>query len=554
MTNVPQKQQAVQLVAPDELKFNDKKDVHQPGARQILCRVGCVGLCFSDLKLLKLFTGHPRKSPVVSGIDQNVLEEIPSYAPGDKPAVPGHEAVVTVLEKGDKVSDFYEIGKKYLVQADYRWLKTKNSNGAFGYNFEGALQEYVLLDERVITSPDGESMLIPASGKLSDSAVTLVEPWACVEDAYVSKERRTVKTNGKMLIVADTETDTNALKTFLDKSSKPSEITFCGTEPVSVQGCDIKTADNISESAGTKFDDIIYFGADSNTAARLFELLDAKGIINIVQCGGEFGEPVKVPVGRTHYGGIRIIGTPGSSPAEAYEYIPENGEIRKGNKINIVGAAGPMGLMHTVRNLCQGVEDVSIFASDIDDDRLEALSKTAQPIADENGLEYVSCNPKRNNISEKFDYTALMVPAPEFVASAVETSNPEAIINIFAGIPADVQADIDLDTYIKNRIYFIGTSGSTLEDMKIVLNKVESGRLDTSVSVAAVSDLKSAVEGIRAVENRSVAGKIIVYPKCKGMGMLSLGQLSKKFPTVGEKMNNGIWTKQAEAELLKIYE
>jgi D-arabinose 1-dehydrogenase-like Zn-dependent alcohol dehydrogenase len=456
--------------------------------------------------------------------------------------------------KGKDVSDFYEVGKKYLVQADYRWLKTENSNGAFGYNFEGALQEYVLLDERVITSPDGESMLIPASDELSDSAVTLVEPWACVEDAYVSKERRTVKSGGKMLIATDTEIDTDTLKTFLDKSPNPSEVTFCGIKSVSVQGCDTKTVNDISSLAGTKFDDIIYFGTDINTVEKLFDLLDAKGVINFVQCGGEFGETVKVPVGRTHYGGIRIIGTPGGNPAEAYDYIPENGEIRKGDKINIVGAAGPMGLMHTVRNLCQGIEDVSIFASDIDDERLEALAKTAKPIADENGLEYVSRNPKRDKINEKFDYTALMVPSPQFVASAVGTSNPEAIINIFAGIPADVQADIDLDTYIKNRIYFIGTSGSTLEDMKIVLNKVESGRLDTSVSVAAVSDLKSAVEGIRAVENRSVAGKIIVFPKCKGMGMLSLEQLSEKFPEVGEKLNNGIWTKQAETELLKNYE
>jgi hypothetical protein len=35
-------------------------------------------------------------------------------------------------------------GDRRLVQTDYRWLKTAHSNAAFGYNFEGALQEYVL--------------------------------------------------------------------------------------------------------------------------------------------------------------------------------------------------------------------------------------------------------------------------------------------------------------------------------------------------------------------------------------------------------------------------
>jgi len=43
-----------------------------------------------------------------------------------------------------------EPGRRYLVQADWRDLKTAKSNGAFGYNFEGGLQQYVLIDEVVV--------------------------------------------------------------------------------------------------------------------------------------------------------------------------------------------------------------------------------------------------------------------------------------------------------------------------------------------------------------------------------------------------------------------
>ena len=75
-----------------------------------------------------------------------------------------------MLAVGSKVTSV-TVGGRYLVQADFRDLKTSNSNGAFGYNFEGALQEYVLVDERVITAPDGESMLIPAPEDLSASAI-----------------------------------------------------------------------------------------------------------------------------------------------------------------------------------------------------------------------------------------------------------------------------------------------------------------------------------------------------------------------------------------------
>ena len=53
MADLPETQYAVQLVAPDELILNKAKDVPVPGSHQVLCRVEAVGLCFSDLKLLK---------------------------------------------------------------------------------------------------------------------------------------------------------------------------------------------------------------------------------------------------------------------------------------------------------------------------------------------------------------------------------------------------------------------------------------------------------------------------------------------------------------------
>ena len=62
MTNVPKTQCAVELVGPDKLTFNKSKEVVRPGRHQILCRVEAVGLCFSDLKLLKQFSSHVRSA------------------------------------------------------------------------------------------------------------------------------------------------------------------------------------------------------------------------------------------------------------------------------------------------------------------------------------------------------------------------------------------------------------------------------------------------------------------------------------------------------------
>jgi threonine dehydrogenase-like Zn-dependent dehydrogenase len=511
-------------------------------------------LCFSDLKLLKQFSGHVRKGQIVSGVEPEVLDEIPAYVPDEAPTVPGHEAVVRIEAVGDEVSDF-EPGQRYLVQTDYRWLPTTaRSNAAFGYNLEGALQEFVLMDKRVITSPQGESMLLPVGEELSRSAIALVEPWACVEDAYASEERTGIKAGGKMLVIAEKGIAADIFENLFDQYGRPGQITWVGqASPPAGLSAPIKKAENISDLNDGEFDDVIYFGSDAGMVESLFAKIGAKGLLNIVLCGGRFGRDIEAHIGRVHYGGIRIIGTTGSNPAESMNIIPGTDEIRPGDKINIIGAGGPMGLMHVVRNICQGVERVSVFASDVDDGRLAALAKIAEPLAKKHSVTFRTYNPTRGKITESFDYTALMAPVPALVAAAIKDAALRGLINIFAGIPATVTAKIDLDMYIEKGLYFIGTSGSTLEDMKRMLEKVETGRLDTNLSVAAVCGLEGAVDGIRAVENRSIAGKIIVYPACKTLGLVRLEEMEQKMPEVAQCLNDGLWTKQAEQKLLEKY-
>jgi threonine dehydrogenase-like Zn-dependent dehydrogenase len=469
---IPQTQRAVQLVGPDQLKINEQKQVFQPGPHQVLCKVEVCGLCFSDLKLLKQFSGHARKSEVKAGIDQNALLEMPHYVPGDKPVVPGHETVVRIVKVGPEVTRF-KAGERYLVQTDYRWLPTAHSASAFGYNFEGALQEYVLVDERVITAPDGESMLIPAPDDLPASAIALCEPWACVEDAYVEKQRRTLRDG-----------------------------------------------------------DVVYHGNDPAEVERLFTKVPTNGLMVICQHGKKFGRPVVTPVGRTHYGGIRIVGTVGDNVEDALASIPATAEIRPNDKINIIGAAGPMGTMHVIRDLCQGVPGVKVYAGDLSEERLANLRNLTEPLA-KNRL--VTYNPKTNPPSEKFDYIVLMAPVPALVAQAVKDAASKAIINIFAGIAADKTAEVDLDAYIDKHCYFIGTSGSTLDDMKAVLKKVVARQLDTNLSVAAIAGLDGAIDGIHAVEKNTMPGKIIVYPSVKGLKLTPVPR----------------WTAEAEKELLR---
>ncbi|TAN38034.1 MAG: alcohol dehydrogenase [Verrucomicrobia bacterium] len=548
---IPSTQQAVQLVGPDQLQLNKAKAVHQPGPHQILCRVDVCGLCFSDLKLLKQFSAHVRKTPILSGIAESALKEIASYVPNEAPTVPGHEAVVTVVAAGPGVTHC-KVGGRYLVQTDYRWLRTANSNGAFGYNLEGALQEYVLLDERVYVAPDGQSMMIPITSDKSSSALALCEPWACVEDAYVVTERQTLKTGGRLLIVADAKPDACIVDKLL-KATAPQQFACVSSFPPPPAALTMQP-EKFSDLAAVPentFDDILYFGANADTVEKLFAKLTGHGLLVICQCGMKFGRPVTTAVGRVHYGGIRIVGTPGSEPSDALRSIPPTGEIRKGDKINVIGAGGPMGVMHVVRNLCQGVPGVSIYAGDLSDERLAALTAIADPIAQKNNLGYHPYNAKTSApAGVTFNYAAVMAPVPALVAAALAQAATRGIINIFAGIPATVSGPIDLDLYCAKGCYFVGTSGSTLDDMLALKRKVENGQLDTNVSVAAISGLEGAIEGIRAVEKQQIPGKILVYPACKGLGLTPLPSLGKTQPQVFQALENGLWTKRAEQALL----
>jgi len=555
-TNIPSTQHAVQLVGPGQLKVNPAKPVVQPGPHQILAKVECVGLCFSDLKLLKQFSQHARKSEITSGLDAGVLAEIASYVPGNKPTVPGHEVTCRIVAVGSQVAH-HKVGERCMVQADYRALPTANSNAAFGYNFEGGLQEYILMDERVVIDPaNGERYLIPAPENLSASAIALVEPWACVEDSYVNPERQSLKTGGRLLVVADTGHAIEGLSDLI-AAHAPAAITAIVAEDsqkAALKSLNVPVSflDQPSALPNEAFDDIVYFGAAKQTIELLNDKLAPRAVFNIVLGGRKIGQPVSVAIGRIHYGMTRWIGTTGANAADSYRHVPPTGEIRPGDSVLIIGAGGPMGQMHVLRALCSGIKNISIVGTDVDDARIASLHQKADPLAAASHIPMQLVNTQKHAITGKFSYFALMAPVGALVAASVRDSKPGCLINIFAGIPVLTRQDLDLDTYIAHRCYMFGTSGSEIRDMKIVLRKVIDGQLDTNRSVDAITGIAGAAAGIAAVENRTLAGKIIVYPMLHDVGLIPLSELAKHFPTVAAKLDAGAWCLAAEIELLNV--
>jgi len=559
VTPLPETQHAVQFTGPGEIVHNQAKAVFRPGPTQLVLQVEAVGICFSDTKLLHAFTAHPRKGEVLGGLSADVLAEIPSYTPGALPLVPGHECAGRIVAVGDVVAH-HRVGERVLVQADYRHLPTAGANAAFGYNFEGGLQEYVLLDERMILDPEtGERFLIPVGEEPSGSAVGLLEPWACVEKSYASEERGALTPGGRLLVVAEADRAFTGLEALV-AASRPGTVDAILAEDAQLADlADIlgareipcHRAADLAALAGRRFDDVIYLGADADRIEALQDLLAPRGVIDIVLGGGTVGRPVGIDVGRIHYDLLRWVGTAGDDVAAGYASAPADGELRTGDTVAIVGAAGPMGFMHVIRATTTGLAGLRVAAIDIDSARLAHLADVAAPLAAEAGVEAAFINSRETPPETgAFSYVGVMVPAPALVVQALAMAAPGARINLFAGFAVGTRAALDLDAIVGRGLFLFGTSGSEIRDMKAVLARLEAGRLDTNVSVDAICGMEGVADALAAVEARSSGGKIVVYPHLHDLGMIRLSELAARLPAVAARLRDGRWTREAEEALL----
>lgn len=529
MTTYPDTQYAIQIVGADEFVVNTDKPIDAVGPHQMMLKVEACGICFSDTKLLHQFDTHPRKSEVIAGISPDALADIPNYRPGTQPTVPGHEPVVRVVEVGDKVTRF-KVGDRLLVQADWKHLRTAKSNGAFGYNFEGALQEYTVVDERCVVSPGGEEFLIHVSEGPSAAAVGLIEPWATVEGSYAWAERDHLADDGRLLVIGGGDVDA------MTAAHTPAEI-------VRVDAEGLADVDGV-------FDDIIYFGSDPDTIEKASLLLGTRAVMCVALGGGTIGRKVSLDIGRVHYDFIRFCGTTGSDPAEGYEWIPANGDLREGDKCAFIGAAGPMGVMHTMRAVTSGVPGLSVVGTDLSDERLENLTAVVGPTAQKNGVPLDIINTSTTPLEYGYTYVTCLVPVPALVSQAADMCAEGAILNAFAGIPAGTFGDFDLQGIIERKIFMLGTSGSDVSDMRTVLRKIEEGVIDTTISLWAVTGMAGFGDAINSVINRTSGGKIMVFPTLHDLGLTPVNELADKYPEVAARLSDGLWTKEAEEALL----
>jgi hypothetical protein len=104
----------------------------------------------------------------------------------------------------------------------------------------------------------------------------------------------------------------------------------------------------------------------------------------------------------------------------------------------------------------------------------------------------------------------------------------------------------------ERQVRLVGSSGSSIGDMQRMLELTESGAISPDRSVAAVSGLAGAPDGLRAVSEGRFPGKVVVYPHIVDLGLTPLSELQARLPKVHARLKDGrTWTGKAEQQLLR---
>jgi len=535
--------------------------IPEPGDDQLLVRVDAVGLCFSDVKLLKLGSKHAKL------YNRDLAKE---------PTRVGHEASFTVIKVGKDLQDTYHRGQRLAIQPD---IYQNQVSTAYGYTIPGGLIQYHLIGPEVLNADDG-AYVLPVEKGIGYAEAALTEPWACVDAAYTQRRRLEPKPGGTMWIIGNPADA--AEYAFSAGLAAPARI-FLTDVPVALKRlihhtalqADIISADGLTpqdfaefsqqHTEGKGFDDIILLApASADQVSAVGKLIAFRGTLNIVGQQPLDGM-VAIDAGRLHYHYTAYLGTNSADIAAAYGETRNRCDLKPGGAAVFIGAGGPMGQMHVQR----AVEDKDgpelIIATEINDHRLQVLESIIAPLAKSKGKRFFGVNPeassqsladfiKQKNGGELADDAVVCVPVAPLMQSSAKLLNPNGMLVFFAGVPVETMIQVDLSPLYLHNLQLTGTSGSSLEDQNMIMQKTLNGKLNPNRSVAAIGGMEAAVDGLNAMMSSEYAGKILIFPQVTGLPLTGLDQLKEKYPSIAAALGeNDLWTPAAEQAMINAF-
>ena len=529
--------------------------VPTPGADQMLVRIDSVGLCFSDVKIMRQGGSHPKL------YDRDLSKE---------PTRLGHEVSLTVIEVGDDLKDRYHAGQRLAVQPD---IYQDGRSTAYGYTIPGGLIQYHLMGAEMLETDDG-ACLLPLPDSMGYAEASTLEPWGCVMAAYTQRRRLEPKAGGTMWIIGRPGDERDyAFSSGLDA---PATIVLTDA-PASVeklvQGTSATTVvrnglgagdyqalvDELTDGAG--FDDIVML--DPRTAATVGAVathIARRGTLNMV---GETALDglVDTDVGRLHYDYTAYVGGRGPDIAASAGEARNRCDLRSGGTTVFVGAGGPMGLMHVQRAIQQTDGPRTIVATEVSDERLKSLEERLAHLAEANGCELVTFNSQTAGESlhdfvmgitddRGADDVVVSVPISEVMAEADTVMTSDGMLVFFAGVPNGTLAPLNLSAVYLDNAQYTGTSGLTIHDQQQVVDLAGQGALSPGSIVGAVGGMRAAKDGLQALVEGRYSGKVLIFPQIHDLPLTGLDELRETLPDVAEKLGPGdTWNSDVEKAL-----
>lgn len=524
----------------------------QYGPDALLVRHDAVGQCFSDVKVIRAGQQHPR-----------IYRDMQS-----DPVVLGHEVTFTVVGVGEDLRDQYQIGDRFIVQAD---IYVDGVNLAYGYEIQGGLSQYNVIDQRVLNGDDG-CYLVPVQPETGYAESALTEPWACVVAAYQLAYRTGLKPGGTTWIIGTSGGGDKpyTISAGFDEQSHPERLLLtnvaadfvdCLAARAETLGVEVVEVSDVEAPPVEQIDDIVLLGADADVIEAASPHLADFGIFAII-ADEPLPRQVEVDVGRIHYNRWLYVG--GSDPdiAHAYSDVEARSELKPGGRVWFVGAGGPMGRLHLQRALADPEGPRTILCTARSDRRLNYVRAIHEAEAEGKGVALTCISQADRAAYEQtietvagpgFDDVMIMAQSADAVAEAAGHVATGGVVNVFAGLARGTTAPLDLSDVYMRGVRIIGHSGLTLRSMGLALDRVESGALSPNRLVAAVGSLSAARDGLRAVSDAVFPGKVVVFPQIKELPLTPLPELKDRLPTVYAKLKDGReWTKEAEEEFLRV--
>ncbi|MFZ3070640.1 MAG: alcohol dehydrogenase catalytic domain-containing protein [Anaerolineaceae bacterium] len=532
--------------------------VPEPGDDQLLVRIDSVGICFSDIKVIKQGRHHPK----LYNRDMRL-----------EPTRLGHEVSLTVIKAGKNLEAKYHPGERFAVQPD---IFQKGMSAAYGYTVPGGLIQYHLIGKEVFDTDTGVCLL-PLEDEMGYAESSLLEPWGCVMAAYTQRRRLIPLTGGVMWIVG--QPGGTAEFTFSAGLEKPNTIVLTDvptsvkalvktTKAVIIERDGLAPSDyaqlNTEITEGHGFDDIVVLNPVSAEAVgQINRQIARRGTCNLVGTKALDGL-VDVDFGRLHYDYITFLGNKTSDIALSYGEARNRCELRAGGCTVFIGAGGPMGQMHVQRALELPSGPKTIIATEVSDERLETLSTLFSPLAKKHGKKIFFFNPMSSKQSfydfvmevtagEGADDVIVSVPVAKLMEEGDTVMKADGMLVLFAGVPIGTVGKVKLSNVYLSNAQYTGTSGLTINDQALVMQRRMEGTLSPGRSVAAIGGIETAAEALQSVMDGRFPGKVVVFPQIEGLPLTGLKDLKDVLPEVAAKLGDDMmWTNEAEEVLINL--